>query len=64
MPAKLWAAKAARKVAGTETRPFLSTLLTNVERKSATLVRLPLAVPENPCSVPQGAIHLCAPMGW
>src|SRR5690348_1222445 len=35
MPAKLCPAKAARKLAGTETRPFRSTLFTNVDRNSA-----------------------------
>src|SRR5258708_29915139 len=36
MPAKLCPARAARKLAGTETRPLRSTLLTNVDRNNAT----------------------------
>src|SRR5882757_3689467 len=36
MPAKLWPARAALKLAGTETRPLRSTLFTNVDRNNAT----------------------------
>src|ERR1700755_2223714 len=36
MPGKLWSATAARKVAGTETRPLRSTLFTKVEKNKST----------------------------
>jgi hypothetical protein len=36
MPGKLWSATAARKVAGTETRPLRSTLFTKVEKNNST----------------------------
>ncbi len=38
MPRKLCPASAARKLAGTDTRPLRSTLFTNVDRNNATLV--------------------------
>src|SRR5947207_3453252 len=36
IPGKLWSATAARKVAGTETRPLRSTLFTKVEKNKST----------------------------